>query len=190
MDALNRLCTPEFRNRLDATVSFASLPPEVISKVVEKFIFELEAQLHDRNVTIELTSDANAWLAAKGFDDKFGARALSRVIQEHIKRPLADELLFGKLKSGGVVRVIVKDKDGTKGKRLDFEYLEGPAAKIKPGSGKKGMTGAKKKSRAKTLVQGGPKTVKRKPRSTPPKSSGSDGSSESSPVHTEQLPAK
>ena len=190
VEAINRMFTPEFRNRLDATISFSSLPPEVIAKVVEKFIFELEAQLRDRNVTIELTSDANAWLAAKGFDDKFGARALSRVIQEHIKRPLADELLFGKLKSGGVVRVIVKDKDGTKGKRLDFEYLEGPAAKIKPGSGKKGRTGAKKKSRAKTLVQGGPKTVKRKPRSKPPKSSGSDGSSESSPVPKVPLPAK
>ncbi len=182
VEAINRMFTPEFRNRLDATISFSSLPPEVISKVVEKFIFELEAQLHDRNVTIELTSDANAWLAAKGFDDKFGARALSRVIQEHIKRPLADELLFGKLKAGGVVRVIVKDKDGTKTKGLDFEYLEGPAAKSKPG--------AKKKSRAKTRVQGGPKTVKRKPRSKPPKSSGSDGSSESSPVPKVPLPAK
>ena len=119
-EAINKMFTPEFRNRLDAVIPFASLPPEVIAKVVEKFVFELEAQLQDRNVTIELTEEANDWLARKGYDEKFGARPLSRVIQEHIKRPLADELLFGKLKGGGVVRVVV-NKDG---KELDFEFLE------------------------------------------------------------------
>jgi len=183
VEAINRMFTPEFRNRLDATISFSSLPPDVISKVVEKFIFELEAQLHDRNVTIELTEAANAWLAAKGFDDKFGARALSRVIQEHIKRPLADELLFGKLKTGGVVRVIVKGKDANK--RLDFEYLEGPAAKSKPGGGKMGKAGAKK-SRVRARPKGGPKTIKSKPKPKPLKS----GSGESSPVPKVPLPAK
>ncbi|MFQ5625876.1 MAG: ATP-dependent Clp protease ATP-binding subunit ClpA, partial [Methyloligellaceae bacterium] len=182
-EAINRMFTPEFRNRLDATIGFSSLPPDVISKVVEKFIFELEAQLQDRNVTIELTKPANAWLAGKGFDDKFGARALSRVIQEHIKRPLADELLFGKLKAGGVVRVIAKDKDSKKG--LDFEYLEGPAAKSKPGGGKKGKNGPKK-SRPKTRPKGVSKTAKGKPK---PKSTKS-GSGGSSPVPKVPLTTK
>ena len=106
--AIERMFTPEFRNRLDAVISFAPLPKEVILQVVEKFVLQLEAQLLDRNVTIDLTPKAAEWLADKGYDDKMGARPLGRVIQEHIKKPLAEELLFGKLAKGGVVRVSVK----------------------------------------------------------------------------------
>ncbi|PTQ67549.1 ATP-dependent Clp protease ATP-binding subunit ClpA [Celeribacter persicus] len=107
--AIERTFTPEFRNRLDAVVSFGPLPKEVILQVVEKFVLQLEAQLMDRNVHIELTRPAAEWLADKGYDDKMGARPLGRVIQEHIKKPLAEELLFGKLSKGGVVKVGVKD---------------------------------------------------------------------------------
>ena len=107
--AVERTFTPEFRNRLDAVVSFAALPKEVILLVVEKFVLQLEAQLIDRNVHIELTPEAAQWLGDKGYDDKMGARPLARVIQEHIKKPLAEELLFGKLTKGGVVKVAVKD---------------------------------------------------------------------------------
>ena len=107
--AIERTFTPEFRNRLDAVVSFAPLPREVILQVVDKFVLQLEAQLIDRNVHIELTPEASDWLALKGYDDKMGARPLGRVIQEHIKKPLAEELLFGRLMKGGVVRVTVKD---------------------------------------------------------------------------------
>jgi ATP-dependent Clp protease ATP-binding subunit ClpA len=128
-EAINRMFSPEFRNRLDAIIPFASLPPEVISKVVEKFVFQLEAQLDDRNITIELTPEANTWLAEKGYDEKFGARPLARVIQEHIKKPLAEEILFGKLKDGGIVRVLVEEK-GTE-KVLGFEYLK-PDTPIRP----------------------------------------------------------
>ena len=92
--AIERTFTPEFRNRLDAVISFAPLPKEVILQVVEKFVLQLEAQLMDRNVSIELTRPAAEWLANKGYDDKMGARPLSRVIQEHIKKPLAEELLL------------------------------------------------------------------------------------------------
>ena len=107
--AIERTFTPEFRNRLDAVVSFGPLPKEVILQVVEKFVLQLEAQLIDRNVSIELTRPAAEWLADKGYDDKMGARPLGRVIQEHIKKPLAEELLFGKLAKGGLVKVGVKD---------------------------------------------------------------------------------
>jgi ATP-dependent Clp protease ATP-binding subunit ClpA len=107
--AIERTFTPEFRNRLDAVVSFAPLGKEVILQVVEKFVLQLEAQLMDRNVTIELTRPAAEWLAEKGYDDRMGARPLGRVIQENIKKPLAEELLFGRLMKGGVVRVGVKD---------------------------------------------------------------------------------
>jgi ATP-dependent Clp protease ATP-binding subunit ClpA len=121
-EAVNRLFTPEFRNRLDAVIPFSGLPIEVILKVVEKFVFQLEAQLADRGVTIELGEDAAKWLADKGYDEKFGARPLARVIQEHIKKPLADELLFGKLEHGGTVKVTVIDgEDGEK--ELSFEYF-------------------------------------------------------------------
>ncbi|MDP3960759.1 MAG: ATP-dependent Clp protease ATP-binding subunit ClpA [Pseudorhodobacter sp.] len=107
--AIERTFTPEFRNRLDAVISFAPLSKAVILQVVEKFVLQLEAQLLDRGVHIELTPEAAAWLGEKGYDDKMGARPLGRVIQEHIKKPLAEELLFGKLIKGGVVVVEVND---------------------------------------------------------------------------------
>uniref|UniRef100_UPI003562E23E AAA family ATPase n=1 Tax=Actibacterium sp. TaxID=1872125 RepID=UPI003562E23E len=107
--AIERTFTPEFRNRLDAVISFAPLPKEVILQVVEKFVLQLEAQLMDRGVSIELSPEAAAWIADRGYDDKMGARPLGRVIQEHIKKPLAEELLFGKLAKGGLVHVGVKD---------------------------------------------------------------------------------
>ncbi len=120
-EAINRMFTPEFRNRLDAVITFAGLPPEIITKVVEKFVFQLEAQLADRGVTIELSEDAAKWLAETGYDEKFGARPLARVIQENIKKPLADELLFGKLLHGGTVRVLVAGEGAER--KLAFEYI-------------------------------------------------------------------
>ncbi|MDA8586257.1 AAA family ATPase, partial [Rhodobacteraceae bacterium] len=107
--AIERMFTPEFRNRLDAVISFGALPKEVIMQVVEKFVLQLEAQLMDRGVHIELTRPAAEWLGNKGYDDLMGARPLARVIQEEIKKPLAEELLFGKLAKGGIVKVGVKD---------------------------------------------------------------------------------
>ncbi|MGB3280195.1 MAG: AAA family ATPase, partial [Pseudorhodobacter sp.] len=109
--AIERTFTPEFRNRLDAVISFAPLGRQIIRQVVEKFVLQLEAQLLDRNVHIELTEEAANWLGEKGYDDKMGARPLGRVIQEYIKKPLAEELLFGKLTKGGVVKVGMKDGD-------------------------------------------------------------------------------
>jgi ATP-dependent Clp protease ATP-binding subunit ClpA len=107
--AIKRLFTPEFRNRLDAIVTFAPLSPEIIRNVVQKFVLQLEAQLADRNVTIELTDTAADWLAKNGYDELYGARPLARVIQEHIKKPLADEILFGRLVRGGHVKVDLRE---------------------------------------------------------------------------------
>ncbi|AUN30160.1 ATP-dependent Clp protease ATP-binding subunit ClpA [Niveispirillum cyanobacteriorum] len=119
-EAINKTFTPEFRNRLDAIIPFGNLGPDVVARVVDKFVMELEAQLTDRGVTIELTDGARAWLAKKGYDPVMGARPLARTIQEHVKKPLAEELLFGKLSKGGAVRVILnKEGDG-----LDFDYAE------------------------------------------------------------------
>jgi ATP-dependent Clp protease ATP-binding subunit ClpA len=117
--AIERIFTPEFRNRLDAVISFRTLPREVIRQVVEKFVLQLEAQLMDRHVHIELSSEAADWLAAKGYDDKMGARPLGRVIQEEIKKPLAEELLFGRLTKGGLVKVTIRDD------KVDL-IIEGP----------------------------------------------------------------
>jgi ATP-dependent Clp protease ATP-binding subunit ClpA len=125
IEAINRMFAPEFRNRLDAVITFAHLSPEVISKVVDKFVMQLEAQLADRDVTIELSEEATQWLIAKGYDEQMGARPMARVIQEHIKKPLADEVLFGRLKEGGHVKVVVIKDDGGK-ETLGFEYLDGP----------------------------------------------------------------
>ena len=122
--AIERTFSPEFRNRLDAVISFGALPKNVIMKVVDKFILQLEAQLMDRNVTFELTEEAAAWLADKGYDDRMGARPLARVIQEHIKKPLAEELLFGKLTKGGLVKVGVKDG------KIDLVFDELPKIRI------------------------------------------------------------
>jgi ATP-dependent Clp protease ATP-binding subunit ClpA len=113
---------------LDAVIPFSGLPPEIIAKVVEKFIFQLEAQLADRGVMIELSEEATKWLAEKGYDDKFGARPLARVIQENIKKPLADELLFGKLEQGGTVKVVVTGEGESR--KLALELL--PAEPKRP----------------------------------------------------------
>lgn len=116
-EAINKLFSPEFRNRLDSIISFAPLPRDVIIQVVEKFVLQLEAQLMERGVSIELSEEAASWLAAEGYDDKMGARPLGRVIQENIKKPLAEELLFGRLTKGGLVRVNIKDN------KIDLEIL-------------------------------------------------------------------
>ncbi len=125
-EAIDRLFAPEFRNRLDAIVPFSRLPEGVIARVVDKFILQLEAQLSDRNVTIELTDEAREWLVKNGYDEAMGARPMARVIQTQIKTPLADEVLFGRLKGGGVVKVVVT-ADETGVKKLSFVYPEGPA---------------------------------------------------------------
>jgi ATP-dependent Clp protease ATP-binding subunit ClpA len=129
-EAIQRLFTPEFRNRLDAIIPFANLTPEIVGRVVEKFVMQLEAQLADRNVTIELSSAAKEWLAEKGYDPLYGARPLARVIQEYVKKPLAEELLFGKLTKGGAVKVGLKDG------ALTFDVVEAsPPALPKPEEG-------------------------------------------------------
>jgi len=147
-EAINRLFAPEFRNRLDSIVPFGTLPTPVVHKVVQKFIMQLEAQLAERGVTFELTDDAIAWIAKRGFDERMGARPLGRVIQEHIKKPLADEVLFGRLKTGGTVKVtVVKNKDGKES--LDLEAIEDKP--IKPKKLKKPVTktaAAKSKNKA------------------------------------------
>jgi ATP-dependent Clp protease ATP-binding subunit ClpA len=130
-EALKRLFTPEFRNRLDSVITFGGLTPAIIEKVVEKFILQLEIQLADRNVTIELAEGARDWLAKRGFDADFGARPLARVISEHVKKPMAEELLFGKLAKGGTVKIgHDKKKD-----ELTFKYVEEKPRK-KPSKGK------------------------------------------------------
>ena len=134
-EAVKRLFTPEFRNRLDAIIPFANLTAETVGRVVEKFVLQLEAQLADRHVTIEISSSAKEWLAERGYDRLYGARPLGRVIQEYIKKPLAEELLFGRLAQGGAVRI------GMKNGALDFDILEGK-------DDAKGEDGASKKDEA------------------------------------------
>ena len=124
--AIKRLFTPEFRNRLDAVVTFKSLSQDVIRNVVQKFILQLEAQLADRNVTLELSDAAGDWLAKNGYDELYGARPLARVIQEHIKKPLADEILFGRLVRGGHVRLDLRDG------KIVFE-IESNSGETRPG---------------------------------------------------------
>src|SRR5271168_2699983 len=125
-DAINKMFTPEFRNRLDAIIGFSALSTEVIQRVVDKFIIELEGQLADRGVMIELTDAARAWLGRKGYDPKMGARPLARTIQENVKKPLAEELLFGRLAKGGLVRLDIKDD------KIVFDYpdVKPPAVDI------------------------------------------------------------
>ncbi|WP_062116642.1 ATP-dependent Clp protease ATP-binding subunit ClpA [Aureimonas sp. AU40] len=133
-EAINRLFTPEFRNRLDAIIPFGALPTPVIHEVVQKFVMQLEAQLSERGVTFELTQEAIAWLAEKGYDEHMGARPLGRVIQEHVKKPLADEVLFGKLKRGGTVKVtVVTDETGAKKLHLEAIADESFTKPRKPG---------------------------------------------------------
>ncbi|MBD8907704.1 ATP-dependent Clp protease ATP-binding subunit ClpA [Methylorubrum zatmanii] len=134
VEAINRLFAPEFRNRLDAIISFGHLPKEVVAKVVDKFVLQLEAQLADRNVTIELSDEAREWLVENGYDDAMGARPMARLIQTTIKTPLADEVLFGRLKDGGAVKVVLKKPETEDGKASDakgasglgFEFPDGP----------------------------------------------------------------
>src|SRR3546814_10636363 len=133
-EAVKSLFTPEFRNRLDAIVPFGYLPPEVVARVVDKFILELELQLADRNVHIQLDDPARQWLTAKGYDKLYGARPMGRLIQEKIKQTLAEELLFGKLVHGGEVKVKMKAGEAAKvGNTLTFEITPAPP---KGGKGK------------------------------------------------------
>ena len=128
-EAIKRLFTPEFRNRLDAVITFGGLTPEIIDRVVEKFILQLEVQLEDRNVSIEITKAARDWLAKRGFDADMGARPLARTIQEHVKKPMAEEFLFGELQKGGVVHIDIDKDDDSK---LSFRYeTEKPKKKPK-----------------------------------------------------------
>ena len=122
--AIERLFSPEFRNRLDSIISFSALSKEIIVQVVDKFVVQLEAQLMDRNVAIELSKTAAEWLGDKGYDNRMGARPLARVIQEEIKKPLAEELLFGKLSKGGLVKV------GIKNGKIELKIIEREATLI------------------------------------------------------------
>jgi ATP-dependent Clp protease ATP-binding subunit ClpA len=119
-EAIKRLFTPEFRNRLDAVIPFGHLTQDIIRSVVQKFILQLEAQLSERNVQIELSDAAADWIAKRGYDEAFGARPLGRVIQEQVKKPMADELLFGALRHGGLVEI---DIDPTDVEKLAFAYF-------------------------------------------------------------------
>jgi ATP-dependent Clp protease ATP-binding subunit ClpA len=136
-EAINRMFTPEFRNRLDSIIGFAPLSQEVMSRVVDKFVIQLEEQLADRKVNIDLTVEARDWLSKRGYDPSFGARPLARVIQDKIKKPLAEELLFGKLANGGRVQVEMKQD------KLAFTYPKADTAAgdtsdgAKPGGAKK-----------------------------------------------------
>ncbi|KAG1651153.1 ClpA [Nymphon striatum] len=176
LEAINRLFTPEFRNRLDSIIPFGSLPVPVIHKVVQKFVMQLEAQLADRNVVFDLHKNAIAWLATKGYDERMGARPLGRVIQEYIKKPLAEELLFGKLKDGGTVKVSV-DKDELGEEKLKLDCIA-EAAPIKPKSEVTAKAAPKAKAKTTTKKKSATSTTKKtpkgdgptsKPRSTVPK---------------------
>ena len=144
-EAINKLFAPEFRNRLDSIISFGRLPKEVVAKVVDKFVLQLEAQLADRNVVIELSDEARDWLCEHGYDEAMGARPMARLIQSTIKTPLADEVLFGKLKHGGAVKVVVVGEPEKPA--LGFEFPEGPVT-----------------PRPEKVVAGAEKRAKRKPR--------------------------
>jgi ATP-dependent Clp protease ATP-binding subunit ClpA len=129
-EAMKRMFTPEFRNRLDANIPFEHLSKDVVLNVVNKFIFQLESQLSERHITISMTDEAREWLADNGYDEQFGARPLGRLIAEKIKRQLADEVLFGRLAKGGNVKIMVKENE------LDFEFSTADSGrKIKPRRG-------------------------------------------------------
>ena len=145
-EAINRMFSPEFRNRLDAIITFAGLSKEIISRVVEKFIMQLEVQLGDRNVSIEISECARSWIGRKGYDRNFGARPLARIIQEHVKKPLAEELLFGKLTDGGLVVIDIQNGE------LSFNFKTPKMAetsKVTP----KGKATNKKAKKAKQLAE-------------------------------------
>ena len=147
-EAINRLFTPEFRNRLDSIISFGPLPPAVVRQVVEKFVLQLEGQLAERGVTINLTPEAAEWLAVRGYDERMGARPLGRVIQEHVKKPLAEQVLFGELVNGGSVTVAVVGV----GPDAKLELIAAPPRPARPKaipapkSGKKAAKPAEEKS--------------------------------------------
>jgi ATP-dependent Clp protease ATP-binding subunit ClpA len=166
MEAINRLFTPEFRNRLDAIIAFGSLPVPVVHQVVQKFVMQLEAQLAERRVTFDLSEDAVAWLAEKGYDERMGARPLGRVIQEHIKKPLAEEVLFGRLKSGGTVRVTVeKNEAGESVLKLETIPDDAPVKpkrEVPPAEKTSGKRSAPKKPKAKATKR--PPTVRELPK--------------------------
>ena len=160
-EAIQRMFTPEFRNRLDAVIPFGHLPPAVVRKVVEKFVLQLEAQLAERQVNIELSSDAADWLARKGYDQQMGARPLSRIIQEHVKKPLAEEVLFGKLTKGGTVRILLK------GDELHFDYLSRDEERALPGRPvRKALPAAVAEAGNEGGDKTGKKSSKRKPKAT------------------------
>jgi len=167
-EALKKIFTPEFRNRLDAVISFGALPSKVVSQVVQKFVIQLEAQLGERGVTIELTPAANKWIATRGYDETMGARPLGRVIQEHIKKPLADEVLFGKLQNGGTVKVDVRRGAD----ELILKFLPPAPAKPKAITGPEKRKAITKRARKKPATSSGrvPSTPKRKPKKSPEKS--------------------
>jgi ATP-dependent Clp protease ATP-binding subunit ClpA len=167
-EAINKLFTPEFRNRLDATVSFGHLPTEVVAQVVDKFIMQLDAQLSDRNVSIELSDEARKWLVENGYDPAMGARPMARLIQSAIKTPLADEVLFGRLKNGGTVRVIVTGDDAGV-KKLGFVYPDGP---LLPRPEKMVEEASKKPTRRKTAKKATRAKAPALDNAPPPKASG------------------
>ncbi len=151
-EAVKKMFTPEFRNRLDAIVPFAYLGKSTVARVVDKFILELELQLAEQNVHIQFDSDARSWLADKGYDKLYGARPMGRLLQDRIKQPLAEELLFGKLADGGEVHVTIKDG------KPSFELTPAPPkTQRRPGSKRKP---APKKPAAKKVA---PKTDDPKP---------------------------
>jgi ATP-dependent Clp protease ATP-binding subunit ClpA len=142
-EAVKKMFSPEFRNRLDAIVPFAYLGGEVIARVVDKFVLQLELQLADQNVHIQFDSDARAWLGKRGYDRLYGARPMARLIQEKVKQPLAEELLFGKLSHGGEVHVSVKDD------ALAFELTPAPPKLVKRKDAKPAGKGKPKAQKAK-----------------------------------------
>lgn len=171
-EAINKLFAPEFRNRLDATISFGHLPKTVVARVVDKFVLQLEAQLADRNVTIELSDEARDWLVENGYDEAMGARPMARLIQQTIKTPLADEVLFGRLKGGGAVKVVVVQSE-TGIKVLGLEFPDGPV-KPKPEKDVVAATAKREpKSRAKASGAAPAKPVP--PRRAPKGGAGSGG---------------
>ena len=133
-EAIKKMFSPEFRNRLDATIHFDALGIAIIARVVDKFVLELEGQLADRKVAIELSDEAREWVAERGYDKIYGARPLARFIQEHLKKPLAEELLFGRLKKGGAVSVTIEDD------KLAFAFVE-PKPPSRKGGGRGGKGG-------------------------------------------------
>lgn len=170
-EAVNRLFAPEFRNRLDSVISFGHLPKTVVARVVDKFVLQLEAQLADRNVTIELSDEAREWLVENGYDEAMGARPMARLIQQTIKTPLADEVLFGRLKGGGAVKVVVvQSESGIK--VLGLEFPEGP---VKPRPEKDVVAAAEKlKRKPRAKVAATTKAVSSTPRRSPKSGGGGD----------------